>query len=322
MPASGLSTLFSVPMTSIDDDTWQRENGESGLRSPYYVLDLGGLECDWYDGKKFNNNSHDMQLDVLPVPVAGWDRLINGGATNVANGRVIECDANEQNSCGYERYVNGSWIHLQIDNMVPKPGTNTELLPHAVNTLVAAIVAKIESAPPGPAPAPQHPEVALPATGASMITVSQIHAAVGVKATYKLAVVCDDPYDGPWEINAEAETEVSGTVGCSLEPPNEGQNAVAYADFEFLPAGAWAATKLESETPGETAVSVPGLPVGDSFETWTDSDGERIGDLVVGGNLIEIRLFDVDPTSEPVPTVSKSQRLINIAAAMDATIRG
>jgi hypothetical protein len=319
--SSTVASLFSVPMNLIDTSQFMRLDLDSQIPSADYVEDLGGLDCTWYDGAKTNDNSHNLTLEVLPVTLAEWNKFAQGGETTIHNGIETDCTSDQGfNSCDYEAYVNGSRFYFETENMKPAP-TSASVLPPAVKAIITAITAKLASTPAGPAPAAQHPSVTLPASGASMITAAQVRTAMGIPANVKMTIDCTGEPDGPWEIDNEAQQEVDGSSDCVFGPPYDGGVSGSYGLYEFLPAGEWAAKQLLGYTPSETQVSDPTLPAGDSLYQWTDSDGALNGDLIIGGNLIEINFYTPQDSGEPKGSVPLPTALINLANALETTIR-
>lgn len=320
--ASAVASLYSVPMSPVDSTKFARLDLESQVPTSVQLQALGALDCSWYDGKKTDDTSHDMEVEVMPVTLAQWNRFALGGADTLHNGVDIECAGDSgYNSCQYEAYVNGSRFTLLANNIKVVP-TAYSVLPPAVKTVVTAIAAKIASAPVLPAAAAQQPSVTLPASGTALLTSAQIRSAFGLPATAKVLVDCSETGDGPWEIDAEAIQELDGSEGCELGPPFMGQEtAGGYAGLSWLPAGSWAASDLESDTAGETQVSDPSLPAGDSLYQFTDAGGDLDGDLVIGGNLIGIEVYAQTDPSEPKGTVPIATALVNVANALETTLR-
>jgi hypothetical protein len=319
--ASTVATLFSVPMSLVDSARFDRLNLISQIPTSEYVKQLGAIDCTWYDGAKTNDNSHDLELQILPVTPAEWNIFADGGATDIHDGVETECTADEGfNSCGYEAYVNGSRFSLTLNNMKPIP-TGEFVLPPAVKAIVAAITASLTSTPLGPVPPAQHPSVALPSSGTAMLTVAQARSALGVGASVPMEVDCAGMTDGPWEIMNEAQKQVDNGSDCEFGLPYNGDAQGPYGLFEFLPAGEWAAKELLADTPTETPVSDSSLPAGDSLYEWTDADGELNGDLILGGNLIEINLFNPSDTGDPAASVPLPTALVNLANDFETTIR-
>jgi hypothetical protein len=319
--ASAVATLYTTPMGPVDSTQFERLDLDPQIPISEYMKSLGALDCTWYDGTKTNDTSHDMELQVLPVTLAEWNKFAKGGAVQLTNGVDIECSNDENyNTCGYEAFINGSRLSLSINNMKPVPSSNT-VLPPAVKAIVAAITAKLASATVGPPPAAQHPSVTLPASGTAMLTVAQARAALGVAASVKIEVDCTGQPDGPWEIMNEAQQQVDNSPDCEFGLPYNGGTQGPYGLYEFIPAGQWAAKQMEGYTPSEVPVSDPSLPAGDSLYQWTDSEGDLNGDLVLGGNLIEINFFKPADTGDPSGSVPLPTALINLANAFETTVR-
>ena len=150
---------------------------------------------------------------------------------------------------------------------------------------------------------------------------AQVRTALGVPANVKLEIDCVGQPDGPWEIENEAQQQVDNSADCEFGLPYNGGTQGPYGLFEYIPAGEWAAKQMEGYTPSETQVSDPSLPAGDSLYQWTDSEGELNGDLIVGGNLIEINFFKPSENGDPAASVPLPTALVNLANAFETTVR-
>jgi len=321
IPANAVATLYSTPMSPVDSTDFDQQNLLPQLPSPEYLNALGALDCTWYDGAKITGTNHEMELQVIPVTLAEWDKFAQGGAAQITNGVSTDCESDQGlNTCDYEAYVNGSRYELNILNMTPVPGSNNQVLPAAVQAVVTGINTKLNSAPAGPLPAAQHPSVTLPA-GPAMITVAQVRTALGVGAGVSLEVDCTGQPDGPWEIPNEAQQQVTGGADCEFGVPYDGGTEGPYVLYEFIPAGGWAAKQIVADTPSATAVADPSLPAGDSLYEYTDSTPELTGVLSLGGNLVEFEFFPTANTGDPATSVPQATALVNVANAFEATAR-
>jgi hypothetical protein len=320
--ASSVASIYTVPMSPIDSAKFAQLDINSELPYEYWIRQLGGLDCTWSDGTVPGVTTHWMTLDILPVTLAEWNIYAKGGAVSLTNNASISCSTGSNNNgCEYETYVNGSRFDLATYNMVPTPAGQT--LPAQMKAMVASIAAKLTSTTVGAAPAAQQASVTLPAAGTSMLTGPQTASALGTSAaiTAKMKIDCSGDTDGPWEIFNEAQKEVDGNLGCSFGPPYDGGSDGPYGLFEWIPAGQWAATQLESFTPSAVQVTVPAMPAGDSLYEYKDSNGDLVGQLVIGGNLVTFMLFAPATTGEPLGSVPLATAVVNLAADFETTIR-
>ena len=316
-----VASVFTHPMSTVDSSDFSRLNLLSEIPTSEYLNYLGALDCTWSDGSKITGTNQYLELQMMPVTLAEWNKFAVGGADTLTNGVDIECGTDSgSNSCYYEARVNGSRYSLNFINMKPIPPSG-KYLPAAIKTIIANINAKLTASTLGPVPAPQDPSVTLPTSGTAMLTEAQTRSALAIPTKYGVDVDCSGTTDGPWEIYNEALQEVDGSTGCEFGLPYNGGSQGAYGLYQFIPAGEWAAKQLEGDTPSETQVADPALPAGDSLYEWTDSDGGLEGDLTIGGNLIEIDLFGPAEVGNPKLAVTLPTAMLNLANDFETTIR-
>ncbi|MEJ1229506.1 MAG: hypothetical protein WDM88_00955 [Galbitalea sp.] len=302
-------------MTPVEPANFDRLDLDPEIPQAYYIQALGGIDCAWYDGQKTSGNSRDLELSVLPATSAVWNEFVDS-SEGVTGTTYTFCTSDEQNTCEYDAFVNGSWLYILANNLSVQPGSGNTTLPPQLKSAITAMTAKLTAAALGPAPALRQGSVTLPNTGTSLITAAQFTTALGLGGG--VTVDCTGHPDGPWSLANEAETEVTSAIGCFFATSDGG----GYGGYEWLAGGAWAAELAEAATPSETALTVPGLPAGDSAKEYSDSQGELTVDLILGGNWIEYELAPASDTGEPPGSVPLPTAAIALTSAFEKTVRG
>ncbi len=319
--ASSLPALFPVAMKSITGAQFARVNSEPGFASDYYVEELGGLDCAWYDGKASNNgataatSTHDMELTILPVVSSVWKKFLESAGTGVTPTGYTDCSSDSgYNSCQYDGYVNGSWYELDLNNMTPMPPSN-QALPGALQSIVSTVNAKLGAGSAAEPNGLQHGTRPLPAEPQELLTAADVKSALGLPASASVTVDCSGQSDGPWTIDEEAATEVFGSVGCSFGTPDGG----TYGGYSALAGGEWAAHDAEAVTPGETAVVTLNQPQTSSLYTFTDSQSDRSDDFIYDGSWISFYLYPTAGSDTP-GTATPQEALGRLAQLAEQTI--
>jgi hypothetical protein len=318
--AAALPSLFSVPMQATTGAQFLRFNGVSGMPYNYYVEELGGLDCAWFDGKTTNDgataatSSHDMQLSVLPVDPSVWDRFVQSAGTGATSAGYTECSSDSgYNSCQYDAYVKGSWYELDSNNMSPVPPSETAM-PSALQTIVTTLNGKLNASAAAKPDIVQHGTRPLPAQPQDLLTAAEVKTALGLPSSVTISIDCGAEGDGPWTIQAEAATEVAGG-GCNFDTPDGG----TYGGYSTLAGGEWAAHDAEANTPGETEMVTLNQPQTSSQYSFVDSQGNRTDDLIYDGSWLDFSVFSGD-SSEPAGTATPSDALQSLARAAESAI--
>jgi hypothetical protein len=313
-PAASLAPLFSHSLTEQTGAVNARQELDIQLSSTFYIQDLGGLSCAWSDGTQIEHGGQVAYLSILPITPAVWKHFDETAPVSAGATKYIFCSGGDQNSCEYEGDINGNWVSILLQGIVPTPSSNTAALPTAVHNLFVSAFAKVAAA--GPAPTPPVGSVHLPTDPNHIITAAQVKSALGVGG--KVGLDCDGESDGPWTIGAQAQRDVTNHDGCFFTAGNTGGG---YGFMYWLPGGQWAEQQAQAATPSETAVTVPGLPAGDSAAEFKDFENDLTLDLVIGGNWVELQVDPKDP-SIPQSSIKRTAAILTLAADVEKTVRG
>jgi hypothetical protein len=320
-PTTSMTPLFSHVVKATDPGAnWRRELYPQ-LPQTYFIAQQGGIDCLWDDGKDLATTGQAAYLSVLPESTTRWNYFITSEGKAVGATSYTYCtpaDASgDPSSCEYDALVDGSWLYIDFENMVPKPSNNPGVLPTPVKNLVtAATAALVAAGPPAPPASPQAPDVVLPKPGA-ILTGAAVKAAIGTSGAVTLD--CSGVPDGPWSPGNEAELQTDASLGCAF---GAGSTGGTYGFLYWLGGGEWAERQAVAATPSETALSIPGLPAGDSAAEFKNDEREPVVDLLIGGNWIEISLSTGDDLEGlPVETVSPEKALVTLAQDIEKTVR-
>ncbi len=318
-PATSLAPLFSHSLTEQTGAVNARQELDIELSSTFYIQDLGGIDCAWSDGTQIEHNGQAVYLSVLPITPANWKHFDQTAPVSAGANKYIFCSAGDENTCEYEGYMDGDWVSILLQGMVPKPASSDNTLPTPVHNLFVAAFAKLAAAgAPGPAPTPPVGSVPLPTDPNHILTAAQVKAAFGVAGQIKLD--CDGESDGPWTIGAQAERDVNSHGGCFLAAGNTGGG---YGFMDWLPGGQWAEQQAQAATPSEVPVTVPGLPAGDTAAEFHDFENDLTLDLVIGGNWVELSIPPAETDGLiPKATVNRKVAILTLAADVETTVRG
>jgi hypothetical protein len=271
----------------------------------YVVRSVGGLVCEFSNGQSQSGvlgstpTYVGVRILVLPDPGAQWDRYVD--YYSVPGTRDSYCVAE---SLGSTCYFNGLGGGRWVDTVVV--GATDDLAGMAV--IEAAFTAIATAGPGAAAWTPPADTLALPDACDAYVSPAQLQAATGLStplATYGSG-------GGGWSLRGGAQA-IDGSPSCFW--------AFEFADagigtLDVLRGGAWAWAEAQ-DIVASAPITVAGLDEGD--EAWLrcgPSDAWCVVDLVLGGNWIELHLWEDDP-GEPL---NRRTAIQDIAAVVVANV--
>lgn len=301
-----LAATFSSPVS-----TRSRAETEYGAHpsvpEEYLVRSVGGLVCEFSNGQpqsRVRGSNPDYvgaRILVLPDPGAQWDAFV--AYYGFSGTRWVSCFADAgATSCTFDALGGDRWVDVSI------AGAASET---AAVALGDAVLAAVTSAGPGAAAwTPPADTLALPDPCTDYISNASLQTAAGFAAPFILEARSSG--GGGFSLFGGAQ-EINGSPSCFW--------AFASADagigtLTVLRGGEWAWTEAESIV-SSTALTVAGLAADD--EAWLrcgPSDAWCVVDLVLGGNWIELYLWEDDPG---VP-FDRRAAIQNIAAEVVANV--
>lgn len=299
-----LAASFIEPVTEVSRAA--TEYGAYPARPEEYIVrSVGGLVCEFSNGQTQSEVLGSapayvgVRIHVLPDPGAQWDRYVD--YYSVPGTRDSYCVAE---SAGSTCYFNGLGGARWVDTVVV--GATDDLAGMAV---IEAAFSAIATAGTGAGVwAPPTDTLALPDACDAYVSAGQLQASTGLTtplATYRAG-------GGGWSLRGGAEV-IDGSPSCFW--------AFEFADagigtLDVLRGGAWAWAEAQ-EIVGSAPITVAGLDAGDG--AWLrcgPSDAWCVVDLVLGGNWIELHLWEDDP-GEPLDRRTAIQ---SIAATVVANV--
>jgi hypothetical protein len=286
----------------------------SGIPTGIFVRALGGLACEWNNGQPYSSfvgsNPAYLGIRVLVLPDAEsqWTRFASyygdAGTLYCANSLVPLY-------CSHDELIGTTWVSAEIIGAGSAP---------AAEAIANEIVAAVNAAGPGGSgwmpPASTLPlspdcEEILPVTPVGLIL------GVGVP------LVAQGPDGGGWSLGAGARENL-GSLGCHYTYE---MSMAGVASIEAVPAGAWAWREVRPlitapETPARAEIGF--LGTGDEAWVRCTSDGhECILDLIVGGNWLQLEVWDTDVESESARvTADPRAGILRLGEAVLGELRG
>ena len=322
LPATSMAPLFTHAMTEVDPGANYRQARYPQLPQTYFVDQLGGVDCLWSDGHAAEAGGQLASLTVLPVSAARWKFFLESEIQPATATSYTECTADEgdgENSCEYDALINGSWLSVMLEAIVPTPDSNPSVMPTQVKSVVAGVVAALNAAGPPAAPAtPTTSAVTLSNKPGAILTADQVKAAIGVRAT--VALDCKGIPDGPWSIANEAQQEVDASLGCFF---TAGSSGGGYGFLYWLPGGEWAEKQAVAATSSERPLAIAGLHDSDSAAGFVNDEKGHVADILVGGNWVQISLSTgTDLEGLPPESVKTDTALATLVQDVENNLRG
>ncbi|HEY2644053.1 MAG TPA: hypothetical protein VGI56_09915, partial [Galbitalea sp.] len=285
LPATSIAPLFSHTMAPVDPGENYRQALYPQLPQTYFIGQLGGIDCMWSDGHAAAVDGQAAYLSVLPLAAARWKFFLTSENQPATATSYVECTPDEgdgANTCHYDALVDGSWLSVGFNEMVPTPGSNPSIMPGPVKTVVTAVTAALTAAGPPAAPvSPPATSITLSNTPGAILTADQVKTAIGTQGAVGLD--CKGIPDGPWSVANEAEEQVDSSLGCFF---TSGSSGGGYGLLYWLPGGEWAEKRAVAATTSETPLNIPGHHDGDAAAMFVNDQKDHVADLLVGGNWI------------------------------------
>jgi hypothetical protein len=323
LPSPTAATIMTHPVTLKDAAADDRADLYYQIPGGYYLRDDGALTCLWTDGGAVTSRDQ-ITITMLPTSQAAWQKFVDSAPDGATTAGATYCNpsvsADSQSTCQYDAYVNGGWLEIQLNGLSVAPPATDNTLSAPVQTLVNSIVAKFSLAINTPRVAGPTPYGAIPLSndGTKILTGAQVATAIGVPSA--ITMDCTGSPDGPWSPGNQAETERNASLGCFFAYGTDGGG---YGYLEWMAGGEWAAKQAEAATPGESQLTIAGMPAGDSLHVWTSSNGDNAADLIIGGNWVSYELFSKDSLADlTAETVPRSTSIASIATSIEETVRG
>ncbi|MER3389271.1 MAG: hypothetical protein RJQ01_04485 [Microcella sp.] len=252
----------------------------------YKVRSVGGLVCEFSNGEpqsrvRGSNPAYvGARILVLPDPGSQWDAFV--ATYGVSGTRLVSCFPDSgATSCSFDALGADRWVDVSIAGAVSET---------AGVALGDAVLAAVTSAGPGAATwTPPAGTLAVPDACTDYISNTALQTATGFAAPFILG--SRSTGGGGFSLHAGAE-EINGSPSClwAFESSDSGVGTL-----KVLRGGEWAWAEAQTIV-GSTPITVAGLAADD--EAWLrcgPSDAWCVVDLVLGGNWIELYLWEDDP---------------------------
>lgn len=292
-----LSATFATSVSSVSRARTEY-GAHPGRPEEYIVRSAGGLVCEFSNGQpqsrvRGGNPAYvGVRVLVLPEPGAQWDRYVDYYGID-ATGTPFCSTSSGSPSCQLDALVANRWVDVVLYGAVSEA---------AGSTLANAVAAAVTGAGSGAAAwAPPADTLVIPDACDEYISSASLQAITGL-ATPLESVSRDG---GGWSLWAGAE-EIDGSPSCFL--------AFADADagigsLDVIRGGAWAWAEAQTLV-ASTPITVAGLGADD--EAWLrcgPADGWCVVDLVLGGNWLELYLWEDDDFFGPIDQRAAAQAI-------------
>jgi hypothetical protein len=278
-----LATTFSVPVSSVSRAATEY-GAHPSMPEEYVVRSLGGLVCEFSNGEpqsvvRGTSSSYvGVRLLVLPDAVAGWERYVD--LYDVVGTREVYCSAaGGGSSCTLNALAGTAWVDAEVVGAVTDA---------AATAVVDSMLAAVSDAGPGAEPwSPPADTIALPTECSEFIDAAGVMAATGLAGPFDVR----GRDGGGWSLRGAAiTTDDSPKCMIAFEFADAGIGTIS-----TLLGGQWAAAEAQAIV-GLTPLTVAGLGADD--EAWLrcgPADAWCVIDLVLGGNWVEVYLWEDDP---------------------------
>jgi hypothetical protein len=328
------AALTGQPVTAVDPAVSEAHSATitrdgvvttNGMLAAYQLQQLGGLDCEWSNAQ--------YQIEGNPVShYAGLTAslLFDGAhqptaADNPFTGEQgPTCDSG--GGCRLEEvFGDGMWLELSlalpfdIDHLTPTKPADLTALTATFTATFDRVKSEMQAATPTQATWPTVKTLPLPDECAGVVTPAQVKAALGLP--YDLMSSHGDGY-----VFATTAAVMSLGDSCSWTSATDDHDGVV-GSIEMQRAGAWALAKSQAlplalGTPQE--LQLAGLHGGD--EAWVRCDDQHrscLADVMVGGNWIELSLFDGGATDQGYgsPTVDRLTAITTLAGQVVTAVR-
>jgi len=306
LPQADLRRVLGRTVTALDAATATSAREEfRGIAQQYIARTDGGLACGW--SANGTGDGQTASLTVYPDGAARWKwfKAYYGYTTDSPH----EYCADNDGTCYLTAYTNGLYVEVTLVHVTVKLGAeNSDGLratPPAVTSVFASVLKRLDSIGTlRPAWVPPADTKTVPTAHSHLLSPAQAKKALGISATPGLT--------GP-DGGAPLKSDIP-IFGFSITSADSDSG---YAYIRWLPAGGWAQRELLASPSAiaKTPLDVPGLADGDTAYVGTDSKGNRIVDLVLGGNWIELETFRITADfGVQAPRISQEKYTRTLAA--------
>jgi hypothetical protein len=291
------------------------------ISDQYFVETLGGLVCEWSNGKPHNTPTGDpggyegVRVSVMPDATAQWAKYRETYQLDSDTQRY--CSSYPPASCYLETLVGSTWVSILMAGLSADVGSADEQFVAAITPYTSKVVDVIAATTQtGPRWYPPAGTTELPEDCEAFITDDALVAALGAT----IPINHSRP-GGGWS-QASGAIEDVGSPWCNWL--QNGSDA-GVGTLSWLPGGEWAVTELmdvATEPSAPEEVAIDGLPAADSAWIRCDAGDDRcVVDMAYGGNWIEAAV-NVDESSDGSPVVMADHRAaaINVATTIVATL--
>ncbi|MCU1403287.1 MAG: hypothetical protein JWM70_1611 [Microbacteriaceae bacterium] len=331
------ATLTGQPVTAVDPAVSEARNATftqdgvvttNGMVAAYQFQQLGGLDCEW------SNAQYHVEGDPVSHYAGLTASLLFDGAhqptaaDNPFTGdQAPTCDSG--GGCRLEEvFGNGMWLELglelpyDLDHSTPTAASALTALTKTFTATFDRVKSEMQSAAPTTATWSPAETLPLPDECTGVVTLAQVKGALGLP--YDLMSSHGDGY-----VFATTAAVMSLGDSCSWTSATDDHDGIV-GSIEMQRAGAWAwawakSHALPSALGTPKALQLAGLHEGDG--AWVLCDAQHrscLADVIVGGNWIELRLFDGGPSDQGYghPTVDRLTAITTLAGQVVTAVRG
>lgn len=279
-----LAATFSVPVSGVSRAATEY-GADPSMPEEYVIRSVGGLVCEFSNGQPqsttrgLNPDYVGVQVLVLPDPGPQWDRYVSYYGVSGDRSQFCYSEASGA-TCNANALAGSTWVDASVVAAVNET---------AGAALVDAVIAAIGSAGPGAGVwSPPAGTFALPDNCEGFIDAAALQSTTGLANLEPRG-----REGGGWSLRAGAQT-IDGSPSCFW--------AFQFADagigtLKVLRGGEWAAGEAQ-DIIGAASITVAGLPDGDEARLRCGpADEWCVVDLVLGGNWLEISLWEDDPSA-------------------------
>ncbi len=278
-----LAATFSTAVTSRNR-AQSAYGAHPSWPGAFDVRSAGGLVCEFSNGQPqsavrgLNPSYVGAQVLVLPDPGPQWQFFVD--YYGVVGDRSLTCFADSgTTACQLDALGASRWVDVSIMGAVSES---------AGTALADAVFAAATSAGPGAAPwSPPADTLTLPNDCSAYISAASLATATGLSTPFEVRA----RDGGGWSLLASAEV-INDSAFCFM--------AFAGADagvgsIKVMRGGEWAFTEAQSLV-STTPFTVAGLGADDAASLRCGpADSWCIVDLLLGGNWIEVYVWEDDP---------------------------
>jgi hypothetical protein len=290
----------------------------------YRYQQLGGLDCEWSNAQYRADGDHVSHYAGLTASL-----LFDGARQPTATDNPFTSDpsptCDREGDCRLEEvFGDGMWLDLRlelpydIDNFAPTKPTELTALTATFTAIFDRVKSEMQAAAPTQARWSPANTLPLPDECTGVVTPARGKAALGLP--YDLMSSHGDSY-----IFAYTFAFLSLGDSCSWISATD-YGIVGWIKTQRAGAWAWAKSRaLPSALGTPQALQLAGLRGAD--EAWVRCDAQHrscLADVIVGGNWIELSLFDGGPNAQGYghATIDRLTAITTLAEQVVTAVRG